>query len=108
MTHVVDAICCGTHAAWKNQPPNPVAGLSKDFTASAPNAYRLIDGDPYAWQSVGRKVEGEFAPNTDEVSVVRKGAEAAAADVKKKKGDKGNDQKPAQSKKAAKAAGGKS
>jgi uncharacterized protein (TIGR02246 family) len=83
--------------------------LADGRSASSTNIYRPIDADHYGWQAVGRKVEGEFAPNIDEVTVVRKGAKPLAADVKKKKGDgKGGDKQPAKDKKAAKAAGGES
>ena len=62
--------------------------LADGRTASAINIYRLIDADHYGWQSVGRKVEGEYAPNIDEVTVVRKGAKALAP-VKQKRGTDG-------------------
>jgi uncharacterized protein (TIGR02246 family) len=42
--------------------------------ASSTNIYKLVDNDHYAWQSVGREVDGQFAPNIAEVEVVRKTA----------------------------------
>jgi hypothetical protein len=43
--------------------------------ASATNIYKLVDDDHYTWQSIGREVDGQFAPNIEEVNVVRKSAE---------------------------------
>lgn len=74
--------------------------LADGRTASSTNIYRPIDADRYGWQSVGRKVEGEFAPNIEEVTVVRKGVEPAAP-AKKKATVKVGDKKAGQSKKAA-------
>ena len=49
--------------------------------ASATNIYTLVDGNTFTWKSIGRKLDGEFLPNIDEVKMVRKTAsEAAKAD----------------------------
>jgi uncharacterized protein (TIGR02246 family) len=42
--------------------------------ASATNIYTLVDGNTFTWKSIGRKVDGEFLPNVDEVKIVRKTA----------------------------------
>jgi uncharacterized protein (TIGR02246 family) len=41
--------------------------------ASATNIYKFVDDNHYTWQSIGREVDGQFAPNIDEVTIVRKG-----------------------------------
>lgn len=43
--------------------------------ASATNIYTLIDKDSFTWKSVGRKVDGQFLPNIDEVKIVRKSSD---------------------------------
>jgi len=48
--------------------------LSDGRKASATNIYTCVDADHYTWQSIGRQIDGQFAPNIDEVSVVRKEA----------------------------------
>lgn len=58
--------------------------------ASATNMYTLLDANTFTWKSVGRKLDGEFLPNTGEVTVVRKTAnppvvEAAKATQKRRK-----------------------
>lgn len=40
--------------------------------ASATNIYTLVDGNTLLWKSVGRKLDGEFLPNVEEVKMVRK------------------------------------
>ena len=40
--------------------------------ASATNMYTLLDANTFTWKSVGRKLDGEFLPNVEEVKVVRK------------------------------------
>ncbi len=42
--------------------------------ASATNMYTLLDANTFTWKSVGRKLDGEFLPNVEEVKVVRKTA----------------------------------
>jgi uncharacterized protein (TIGR02246 family) len=42
--------------------------------ASATNVYTLVDGNTFAWKSIGRKLDGQFLPNIDEVKMVRKTA----------------------------------
>ena len=42
--------------------------------ASATNIYTLVDGNTFTWKSIGRKVDGEFLPNVEEVKMVRKTA----------------------------------
>jgi uncharacterized protein (TIGR02246 family) len=46
--------------------------------ASATNIYTLVDGNTFTWKSVGRKLDGEFLPNVEEVKMVRKTASSAA------------------------------
>jgi uncharacterized protein (TIGR02246 family) len=46
--------------------------------ASATNIYTLVDGDTFTWKSVGRRLDGEFLPNVDEVKMIRKAASDAA------------------------------
>ncbi len=53
--------------------------LSDGRKASSTNIYRLVDDDHYTWQSVGREVDGQFAPNIEEVTVARKSAQGASA-----------------------------
>jgi hypothetical protein len=50
--------------------------------ASATNIYTLLDSNTITWKSIGRKVDGEFLPNVEEVKMVRK----ATGDVVKKAG----------------------
>ena len=42
--------------------------------ASATNIYTLVDGNTFTWKSIGRKLDGQFLPNVDEVKMVRKSA----------------------------------
>lgn len=44
--------------------------------ASATNIYTPVDGNTWKWKSIGRKVDGQFLPNLDEVRMVRAGTEA--------------------------------
>lgn len=58
--------------------------------ACATNIYTLVDANTFTWKSVGRKLDGEFLPNIDEVKMVRKGTivpkpEAAKTPAKVKK-----------------------
>lgn len=68
--------------------------------ASATNVYTLIDANTCTWKSIGRKVDGEFLPNVDEVKLVRKMATSAAKEAGKaaarpaKGGAKSKDAKP--------------
>ena len=39
--------------------------------ASATNIYTLVDGNTFTWKSIGRKVDGKFSPNVEEVKIVR-------------------------------------
>jgi hypothetical protein len=60
--------------------------------ASATNIYTQVDSNTITWKSIGRKVDGEFLPNVEEVKMVRK----AAGDVAKKAGKAaGKPRKPA-------------
>jgi hypothetical protein len=65
--------------------------------ASATNIYALADGNTFTWRSIGRKVDGEFLPNTEDVKMVRKTAgdevkePAKAAEKAKKEGAKAKD-----------------
>ncbi len=59
--------------------------------ASATNVYTIVDGNTFTWKSIGRKVDGQFMPNIDEVKMVRKTAgdpvkEMGKAAVKPRKG----------------------
>jgi uncharacterized protein (TIGR02246 family) len=47
--------------------------LADGRRASATNIYRYIDANTYTWQSIGREVDGKFAPNIEEIQVIRKG-----------------------------------
>jgi uncharacterized protein (TIGR02246 family) len=51
--------------------------------ASATNVYTLIDANTFTWQSVGRQVDGQFQPNSQEARVVRKGSVAPAVEAKR-------------------------
>ena len=42
--------------------------------ASATNIYTIVDGNTFTWKSIGRKLDGQFMPNIDEVKMVRKTA----------------------------------
>lgn len=63
-------------------------------SASATNIYTRIDGNTFTWKSVGRNLDGEFLPNTDDVTMVRKTAatappeKAKPAETPKKRGGK--------------------
>src|SRR3569833_1999808 len=46
--------------------------------ASATNIYTFVDRDTCIWNSIGRKLDGEFLPNVDEVTMVRTPTETAA------------------------------
>ena len=39
---------------------------------SSVNIFTYIDNDTFTWQSIGRQIDGEFVPNVEEVTVVRK------------------------------------
>lgn len=47
--------------------------------ASATNIYTPVDANSYTWRSIGRKLDGQFLPNIDDVKFVRKTASSAAA-----------------------------
>ena len=51
--------------------------------ASATNIYTLSDANTFTWKSIGRKLDGEFLPNIEEVKIVRKTASTAATEVPK-------------------------
>jgi len=57
--------------------------LSDGRRASATNVYTLVDGSTFTWKSIGRKVDGQFMPNIDEVKMVRKVASQAAKETAK-------------------------
>ncbi len=40
--------------------------------ASAISVYTPVDGNTFTWKSIGRKLDGEFLPNLDEIKMVRK------------------------------------
>ncbi len=42
--------------------------------ASATNIYTPVDANSFTWKSVGRKLDGEFLPNVEEVKMIRKTA----------------------------------
>ena len=48
--------------------------LSDGRKASATNVYKMVDGNTFTWKSIGRKLDGQFLPNIDEVKMVRKAA----------------------------------
>jgi uncharacterized protein (TIGR02246 family) len=67
--------------------------LSDGRMASATNVYTMVNGNTFTWKSIGRKLDGEFLPNIDEVKMVRKSAMEAVektsnAPVKAKSPDK--------------------
>jgi uncharacterized protein (TIGR02246 family) len=71
--------------------------LADGRKSSATNIYKLADDDHYTWQSIGREVDGQFAPNVEEVTVVRKSAQeksAAKSGEKKEPEDKGEKSEP--------------
>jgi uncharacterized protein (TIGR02246 family) len=45
--------------------------------ASATNIYTVVDGNTFTWKSIGRKLDGQFIPNIDEVKMIRKTASDA-------------------------------
>ena len=51
--------------------------------ASATNVYTLVDGNTLMWKSIGRKLDGEFLPNVDEVKMVRKSPKDAVTEAAK-------------------------
>jgi len=66
--------------------------LADGRKASATNIYTLVDGDNFTLKSIGRKLDGQFMPNIDEVKMVRKTAgdvvqESGKAAVKAGKND---------------------
>jgi uncharacterized protein (TIGR02246 family) len=52
--------------------------------ASATNIYTIVDGSTFTWKSIGRKLDGQFMPNIDEVKMVRKTAAMASKSGGKK------------------------
>jgi uncharacterized protein (TIGR02246 family) len=55
--------------------------LADGGTASSTNVYTYLDNDSFTWQCIGREVNGEFLPNVDPVTLVRKpAAELSAAE----------------------------
>lgn len=40
--------------------------------ASSVNIFTYVDGNSFTWQSIGRQIDGEFQPNVEEVTIVRK------------------------------------
>jgi uncharacterized protein (TIGR02246 family) len=51
--------------------------------ASATNVYNRVDGNTFTWKSIGRKIDGEFLPNIDEVKMIRKTAGGAVKEPAK-------------------------
>ena len=47
--------------------------------ASATNIYTPIDANSFTLKSIGRKLDGQFQPNVEEIKVVKKSAHAEAA-----------------------------
>lgn len=45
--------------------------LADGRIATATNIYKLANGDQFSWRSIGRKLDGEFLPNTEPVKVQR-------------------------------------
>ena len=67
-------------------------------TASSTNIYKCIDADHYTWQSVGRQVDGQFAPNIGEITAARKSTqENSPADSEKNKPDEKSEKSEAKS-----------
>ncbi len=62
--------------------------LADGRKASATNIYTLIDGGHYSWQSIGRQVDGQFQPNIDPVTVVRRSAHVEPKSGAKKEKEK--------------------
>ena len=48
--------------------------LADGRKASATNVYKMVDGNTFTWKSIGRKLDGQFLDNIDEVKMVRKAA----------------------------------
>jgi uncharacterized protein (TIGR02246 family) len=48
--------------------------LANGRTASSTNVYSYVDDNTFTWQCIGREVDGEFLPNVDPVTLVRKPA----------------------------------
>jgi hypothetical protein len=51
--------------------------LADGRQATATNIYTLVDNNTLVWKSVGRKLDGEFLPNIDEVTMARKATQSA-------------------------------
>ena len=51
--------------------------------ASATNIYTIVDDNTVTWKSVGREVDGQFLPNVDEVTMVRKTASEPVREARK-------------------------
>ena len=51
--------------------------------ASATNIYTLVDGNTCTWKSIGRKLDGEFLPNIEQVKMVRKTSSKATKEATK-------------------------
>jgi uncharacterized protein (TIGR02246 family) len=51
--------------------------------ASATNIYTPVDENTFTWQSIGRQVDGQFLPNVEPVTLVRKTAVQAEPAAKK-------------------------
>jgi uncharacterized protein (TIGR02246 family) len=57
--------------------------LAGGRTASSTNVYTYTDANSFTWQCVGREVEGEFLPNVDAITLIRKAA-PESSDVESK------------------------
>jgi uncharacterized protein (TIGR02246 family) len=66
--------------------------------ASATNIYTLIDENSFTWQSIDRKVDGQYLPNVEPIKIVRKPAAEAAKPAEFAKAVE-TDKKPAASEK---------
>lgn len=62
---------------------NVKSTLATGEKASSMNIYTYVDPNSFTWQSVSREVDGELLPDIDEVTVIRKNAEAAQAKSEK-------------------------
>lgn len=79
-------------ATWSKKDKSWVVKLNQVLPdgrkASATNVYTPVDANSYTWQSIGRKLDGQFLPNIDNVKFSRKTAGQPAKATEKPRGGK--------------------
>lgn len=87
-----DSDCGFGDATWSKKDKSWVVKLNQVLPdgrkASATNVYTPVDANSYTWQSIGRKLDGQFLPNIDNVKFSRKTAAQPAKATEKPRGGK--------------------